>query len=250
MPSYIILCIEISYCMEDVVMKTNMLSKLANRFNLQFIGKGVEIEELGMANRDTERVSFKNVLIAGSGNVTGMNVIRALVGNDDINIYGCDYDAVNPSNQWCVSFSVPRCEEDGYNEAILKIVKDKSITHIIATNDHDVRALSLLRKAHDNMPTINGFSDNILKCLDKRETIDLFSKAGVKTPEIVNSKTDYPYVLRKESMGNKQKFVHIIKNDADLLSIPEDHFENGIMTRYVSGIEYTADILCDNISPR
>ena len=45
-----------------------------------------------------------NVLVAGSGNVTGMNVIRALVGEPNVTIYGCDFDAVNPSNQWCQSF--------------------------------------------------------------------------------------------------------------------------------------------------
>ena len=190
----------------------------------------------------------KNVFIAGSGNVTGMNVIRALLGNKDISLYGCDYEAINPSNQWCPSYSVPRCAEEGYETAIMKIVKEKKISHIIATNDHDVRALSLIKEKSDKFPTFNGFSKNILNCLDKKETLKLFLRAGVKTPQEVGSNTDYPYVLRKESMGNKKKFVHIVKSDTDLSEIPKKHFEDGIKTRYISGIEYTVDVLCDNNS--
>lgn len=189
--------------------------------------------------------NIANVLVAGSGNVTGMNVIRALTGHEGINVYGCDFDAVNPSNQWCESFEVPRCASPDYPEKILKIIKDKQITHIIASNDHDVRALSILKGKNENFPFFNGFSDHILDCLDKKATAELFEKAGVQTPHEVLDKNDYPYVLRKEAMGNNRKFVHIVKSEDDFLDIPEDHFANGIMTRYVEGTEYTVDVLCD-----
>lgn len=191
---------------------------------------------------------MKSILVAGSGNVTGMNVIKALVGNKDINVYGCDYEAVNPSNQWCISFEVPRCAESGYTKAISDIVEENRITHIIATNDHDVRALTMLNELRVSFPIFNGYSKNILRCLDKRETIKMFLNAGVQTPVEVLSKKDYPYVLRKEAMGNNAKYVHIVKNDEDLAKIPDEHFINGIMTRYVQGVEYTVDILCDNNS--
>lgn len=189
-----------------------------------------------------------NVLVAGSGNVTGMNVIRSLVGNDGIRVYGCDFDAVNPSLQWCESIHVPRCASSDYPGSIMNIVKGKSITHIIASNDHDVRALSRLKSENLDFPFFNGYSNNILACLDKKETEQLFIKAGVDTPFEVKDRRDYPYVLRKETMGSSKKFVHIVKGEDDSKDIPEEHYATGVMTRYVEGDEYTVDILCDNAS--
>lgn len=190
-----------------------------------------------------------NVLIAGSGNVTGMNIIRALVGNPRINVCGCDFEVENPSNQWCETLEVPKCASENYPNRILEIIQDKKITHIIASNDHDVRALSKMMLKHGEiMPILNGFFQNILYCLDKKETIKLFKNAGVNTPCEVLDRNDYPYVLRKETMGNHQKYVYIIKSEDDKKNIPEEHFLNGIMTRYVTGIEYTIDVLCDSNS--
>lgn len=189
-----------------------------------------------------------NVLVAGSGNVTGMNVIRALIGEPNVTVYGCDFDAENPSNQWCRSFEVPRCASPEYPAAILNIIENYQITHIIASNDHDVRALSILKSQIPDSPFLNGYAPNILAFLDKKQTEVLFLKAGVQTPKEVNDKLDFPYVLRKESMGNNRKFVHIVKSADDVTDIPVEHYENGIMTRYVEGVEYTVDVFCDSNS--
>lgn len=196
----------------------------------------------GLKNSNMDKV---NVLVAGSGNVTGMNIIQALINQEDIIVYGCDFDVINPSNQWCESLEVPKCVSKDYPDVIKKIIKEKSITHIIASNDHDVRALSLLKQCTPNFPFFNGFSKNILACLDKKETEYLFDTAGVQTPHEVGDKYDFPYVLRKESMGNSRKFVYIVKNEDDLKGIPEEHFNDGIMTKFVEGTEYTVDVICD-----
>ena len=84
--------------------------------------------------------------------------------------------------------------------------------------------------------------------MDKKVTEKLFQNAGVQTPLEVTNKYDFPYVLRKEAMGNKKKFVHIVKSEEDIIGIPQEHYENGIMTRFVEGIEDTVDILCDSNS--
>lgn len=188
------------------------------------------------------------VLVAGSGNVMGMNVIRSLVGNDGIRVYGCDFDADNPSLQWCESILVPRCASQDYPDAIINIIEHKSITHIIASNDHDVRALSILKSKITGFPFFNGFSENILTCLDKKKTEQLFINAGVETPLEVIARDDYPYVLRSESMGRSRKFVHIVKSEEDTNDIPREHYDTGLMTRYVEGDEYTVDVLCDSAS--
>lgn len=189
-----------------------------------------------------------NVLVAGSGNVTGLNVIQSLVDEPNITVYGCDFDAENPSKQWCQSIEVPKCASSGYPAAILDIVEKYNITHIIASNDHDVRALTELKSKTAGFPFFNGFAPNILLCLDKNETEKLFLDAGVQTPLQVFERYDFPYVLRKEAMGSNRKFVHIVKSKDDMKDIPLEHYEMGIMTRFVEGVEYTVDVLCDSES--
>ena len=189
-----------------------------------------------------------NVLVAGSGNVTGMNVIRALVNQKDVSVIGCDFDAENPSKLYCESFQVPRCADELYPVAIKKLVSQQHITHIIASNDHDVRALTKIKQIDSSFPIVNCYCGNTLNCLDKRETEKLFVEAGVETPTIVTDKNDFPYVLRIESMGRRKKFVHIVENREDLENIAEDEFEAGILTRYVKGTEYTIDVIGDSRS--
>lgn len=188
------------------------------------------------------------VLVAGSGNVTGLNVIRALVGQTDVEVIGCDFDAENPSKLFCPSFEVPRCADSHYPSSILELVKQHGITHVIASNDHDVRALTQLKQNEKDFPIFNGYCANTLACLDKRETERLFIEAGVRTPLIVKDRNDYPYVLRIENMGKVKKFVHIIRNPQDAEVVTEEEYKAGIMTRYIEGIEYTVDVLCDSQS--
>lgn len=189
-----------------------------------------------------------NVLVAGSGNITGINVIKSLIGEENVTVYGCDFEAENPSNQWCPSFEVPKCASPDYPAAIMSIVREHHITHIIASNDHDVRALAELKAKTEDFPYFNGYAPNLLACLDKKETEKLFIEAGVQTPIEVTDKYDFPYVLRKEAMGSNRKFVHIVKSEEDMADIPQDHYDNGIMTRFVEGVEYTVDVFCDEKS--
>lgn len=189
-----------------------------------------------------------NVLIAGSGNVTGLNVIRSLAKHNDVHLVGCDFDDENPSRLFCENYKVPRCADAGYPSAIKSIIGGEHITHIIASNDHDVRALSLMSEKEEGFPYFNGFGRNILKCLDKRATERLFLDAGVLTPTILKDRADYPYVLRIENMGKRKKFVHIVKGDEDCEHVPEEDFQAGLMSRYVEGTEYTIDVICDQRS--
>ena len=98
------------------------------------------------------------VLVAGSGNVTGLNVIRALAKHEDVYIVGCDFDEENPSRLFCKNYKVPRCAEPGYPDAMSSIIESEHITHIIASNDHDVRALSLMAASDNNFPKFNCLS--------------------------------------------------------------------------------------------
>lgn len=184
------------------------------------------------------------VLVAGCGNTTGINVIKALLAKD-ISLIGCDCDKYNPSVLFCENIQVPRCSDANYIQAISDIVDKHQITHIIPCNDHDLRELScnieLLRKKN---VILNGYGLNTLGLLDKKETLDLFISNKISTPLEISSIIDFPYVLRKEKMGSNRKFVHIVKDQLDLSNIPAEHHEDGIKTRFVDGVEFTVDVIC------
>ncbi len=188
------------------------------------------------------------ILIAGSGNTTGINVIRALA--PTFQVVGCDYSEINPANVFCENYLVPPCYSSTYSTQILKLVDTLHISHIIATNDHDVRSLSLL---YDELKkrnvAFNGYCRNIFACLDKEQTSNMFLENRILTPKKLSKNYRIPpFVLRKREMGNERKFLYIVKNEEDLEIVPLEAFERGILTEYVEGEEYTIDVLCDDNS--
>ena len=63
-------------------------------------------------------------------------------------------------------------------------------------------------------------------------------KQGIDTPATLN-KPEIPFVLRKKEMGNKAKFLYIIRNEADMETVSHEAFLSGVMTEYVAGPEFT-----------
>lgn len=184
------------------------------------------------------------ILVAGSGNTTGMNVITAL--RDFYPVVGCDFNTSNPANLLCKNHVVPKAASKDYPSAIIELVKKEGITHIIASNDHDLRAMANM---NDMLVALgvkfNGFTQNILKFLDKDDTYQLFVENNVLTPKTYDTDPQIPFVLRKCKMGDECKFVHIIKSEEDFNDVPQWNKDNGIYSEYIEGEEYTVDVLCD-----
>ena len=190
-----------------------------------------------------QSVKNSRILIAGSGNTTGINVIKALSG--EYEIIGTDCKELNAANKFCTNFTVPFAASQAYEASMLDIIGRYNVTHVISTNDHDTRALLMM---HDILAAKNvihnGYCNNALLLLDKEETSSLFMKQGIDTPATLN-KPEIPFVLRKKEMGNKAKFLYIIRNEADMETVSHEAFLSGVMTEYVAGPEFTVDVLCD-----
>lgn len=190
-----------------------------------------------------QNIENYKILIAGSGNTTGINVIKAL--QDEYAIIGTDCKELNAANKFCTNFTVPLASSQTYESTMLDIIDRHNVTHVISTNDHDTRALLMM---HDILATKNiahnGYCDNALLLLDKENTSTLFIKHGIDTPATLN-RPEIPFVLRKKEMGNKSKFLYIIRNEADMENVPHEAFSSGVLTEYVAGPEFTVDVLCD-----
>lgn len=184
------------------------------------------------------------ILIAGSGNTTGLNVIKALLGK--YQVIGTDCDELNAANKFCRNYTVPRAASPEYPEIMADLIEEHGITHIISTNDHDTRALLAM---HDVFAAKNirhnGYCPHAESLLDKDSTYSLFTEYNIDTPAKL-AERKIPFVLRKREMGSKTKFVYIVKNEADIELIPDERFNEGIMTEYVDGPEFTIDVLCDD----
>lgn len=184
------------------------------------------------------------ILIAGSGNTTGLNVIKALV--NKYQVIGTDCNELNAANKFCMNYTVPRAASCNYSERVTDIIEKHGITHIISTNDHDTRALLAMHDIFDTKKIYhNGYCPHAESLLDKDSTYSLFTEYNIDTPAKLVER-NIPFVLRKREMGSKSKFVYIVKEESDIELISEEKFSEGIMTEYVNGTEFTIDVLCDN----
>ena len=187
------------------------------------------------------------VLVAGSGNVTGMNIIRAL--NKKYKVLGCDFKRENAANLFCENFVISPCASTMYESELLAIIRENKITHVIASNDHDVRAIAKLYPYLEREGVFfNGYGIHTLDLLNKSKTYELFKNNDILTPERLSESSSLPMVLRKKEMGKTKKFLHIIKSQEDWANISEEEKQGGLYTRYIPGEEYTIDVLCSSDS--
>lgn len=185
------------------------------------------------------------VLIAGSGNITGLNVVRALTHRMHLmNLVVQGYDYVepkqNPSTQTIRNHIVPRCSDPNYKSSVLDLVERFQPTTIIASNDHDVRALSEMSQSLTGI-AINGLNDTTHTWLDKSATSTFFKNNDVVTPQ--QNPAERPFVIRKNHVGDGQKFTRIIKAGDGHVYIGDR--SEVIVTQFIEGPEYTVDVFCD-----
>ena len=189
----------------------------------------------------------RNVLITGTDCVTGLNVIRALMGHTDC-LVGCDCCPTkhNVSNILSVNnVTVPKASVGwAYIDALLNIIDEFDIRFIIPTNDHEVRAIASNRSIfHNRGIIVNAIDDRTLSFLDKEKTYRLFVEHDIKTPNVVTSlstTTNKKFVVRPKNVGVGKKGVVIVSDHE--LKFDSEH----IVTEFIQGDEYTIDVLVDH----
>jgi carbamoyl-phosphate synthase large subunit len=196
------------------------------------------------------KLERKNILVAGSGNITGINIIKSLVISQDNFVVGCDFNELNPANKYCQNLVVSKSDQEFYLNEIIQIIEDYNINYIFTSNDHELRVLvnniSLLTAKN---VYLNGYGLKTLEFLNKIDTYNLFITNDILTPkEYHKDNIEFPVVIRKNEMGNGQKFVYIIDSFEEFSKIPIDHLENAIFTEFVEGQEFTIDVVCSQDS--
>lgn len=187
------------------------------------------------------------VLVTGSGNVTGLNVVRALTADGSATVIGCDLEPWNPANRYCPNVTVPPARDPDYLPRVLDLVRRHGVTAVVPTNDHELRALAThagdLEAAGAKL---NARSANQVACLDKAATTDLFESHGIDTPRRVPlDGSVLPMVVRKKRMGDGPKRVHVVRTPAERAALGDLSDDDVVATEFLDGDEFTVDILSD-----
>lgn len=187
------------------------------------------------------------VLVTGSGNVTGLNVVRALTVDAGIDVVGCDVQPWNPADRYCRNHTVPLATDPTYLPRILDIVKAHGVTAVIPSNDHELRALASNADQLDAVGVrLNARGEHQLALLDKVTTSDLFAAHGIPTPRRVPlDGAILPMVVRKKRVGEGTKQVHMVRTPAEREALGQLSSADVVATEFLEGDEFTVDILSD-----
>ena len=187
------------------------------------------------------------VLVAGSANITGLNIIRSL--KDYADLVGYDMSNINAADMFCRNHVFPRTTDPDYLKRVCDLIDSEKIFAIIPSNDHDARALLNMKgDLIERGVHLNADYPYALHCLDKRKTSEIFNDHSIPTPEILKRDSKLPFVVRKETVGGSKKFTYIVKNEDDKSSISENDWASAVITRYHPGEEYTIDVVSDSNS--
>lgn len=156
-------------------------------------------------------------------------------------------------------FIVPRIDDDGYLEHILKICKDYAIDGVLSLIDPE---LSLLSKHKDLFLKIGAIPivpdyEVVEMCFDKYEMYKFLKKNNLPTvrsyidtseffEDINRGLISYP-VFVKPVRGSASININKVDNDNDIKSL-FDHHDNLMIQEYMNGKEYGADAYIDIIT--
>lgn len=167
-------------------------------------------------------------------------------------VVGTDTNAYNPASKFVDKFyEVPKYYENNYINSVIDICNKENIKLLIPLYEKEFDLLCRKRNTLENLGVKLLLSDsNIINiCNDKLNTYKFFKKYKILTPEIYSncSKEDAEKVLPiviKPVDGMGSKGVHIAKSYEEICFFKK-YVENSMLQKFVSGTEYTIDVLCD-----
>lgn len=167
-------------------------------------------------------------------------------------VVGTDTNAYNPASKFVDKFyEVPKYYENNYINSVIDICNKENIKLLIPLYEKEFDLLCRKRNTLENLGVKLLLSDsNIINiCNDKLNTYTFFKKYKILTPEIYSncSKEDAEKVLPiviKPIDGMGSKGVYIAKSYEEMCFFKK-YVENSMLQKFVSGTEYTIDVLCD-----
>ncbi len=148
-------------------------------------------------------------------------------------------------------FVVPRVNEEGYINKLLKICRSEEINLIIPLIDTELILLANNTKVFESIGVSVLVSSMELNKIanNKKYTYNFFVANNIPTPRVYSDeeieRKEYQFpLLIKPYDGSSSKGVTKIMNEKELEFFKE-YIPNAMVQEYVSGEEYTIDVMVD-----
>lgn len=148
-------------------------------------------------------------------------------------------------------YIVPRVTEENYLEELIKICQKEEIHLLIPLIDTELNLLAENKQYLEEIGVKVLVSSKELNVIasNKINTYHFFTSKQISTPkvycdeDIENNKYSFP-VLIKPFDGSSSKGVTKVTNEKEL-NFFKDYIPNAMIQEYISGDEYTVDIMVD-----
>jgi carbamoyl-phosphate synthase large subunit len=185
------------------------------------------------------------ILLSAAGGMPSKGVIDTLsdagatIVTVDINPYSYGLMYVNDS------YVVPRGDDSKFVDEMLAIVRKEDVDGLLISPESEALAVSLERERFESegcLPLIPPHNI-VQRCADKLEAHSYVADLNIPSPELYCTRddADFPCVV-KPRYGRGSAGVHIAYNQEEL-AVYASNIEDPIFQEYVSGTEYTVDVL-------
>lgn len=148
-------------------------------------------------------------------------------------------------------FIVPRVTEENYLKELLKICQKETISLIIPLIDTELVLLAKNKQIFEEIGVKILVSSKGLNEIanNKVNTYNFFASHNIITPkvysdeEIIRKEYRFPLLIKPHD-GSSSKGVTKIRNEKEL-NFFKDHIPNAMIQEYISGEEYTVDVMVD-----
>jgi len=167
-----------------------------------------------------------------------------------LKVFGADINTTAPALYYCDEQRfVCRIDHSDYINQLINICKADNINLLIPTIDTDLLLLAREKKRFEEAGTkvLVSAVDKIRICRDKRLTWQFFDKIGLKAPKTFDDVKEYdmnfPCFIKPKD-GSSSIDAYRVNNKEELISLSE-RVPDYIIQPFISGEEFTVDILCD-----
>jgi len=194
------------------------------------------------------------VLITAAGATNGVNVIKALKGQKEINLSLMAVD-MNPLaagfymvDKYCV---VPKANTPDFIPAILKMCKKEKIKIIIPTFSFELPIFAENKEVFEKEGIKMAISscETYLETEDKIKTNEYFKRWKIPFPkeytkeDIKKRKIKFPVIIKPIEASGSKGITKV--NNWKELEFFRNYLENNIIQECAKGDEYTIDGVCD-----
>lgn len=195
-----------------------------------------------------------NVLISSIGSASGLNILYCLQNQDQylFNFVGAD-SSEDVAGKYLVKsfYQVPNAKDKEYISVLLDICQKESIDFFFPTMsfEYEVLCKNIEIFKNNNVRISLPPPDTWDICANKLTTFQYLKEKDILTPKIYNDEEikhkacAFPLMV-KPKLGRSSINTYKVSNEKELLFFKE-YVPDAIVQEYISGNEYTVDLLCD-----